>query len=90
MFEALANATDFAAWWAPATGSAADGELRITFDGLDDPLVLRVKLAARPSAVSWEVLERAFLPCSRIRFGVYYAQNVQFYSCIRAYRTGSR
>ena len=63
VFDVLTNVAEFAAWWAPATGSAAEGgKLRITFDGLDDPLVLRVKLAACPSAVRWEVLECAFLP----------------------------
>ncbi len=40
VFGILTTAAEFAAWWAPATGSAAEGgELRITFDGLDDPLV---------------------------------------------------
>ena len=63
VFEILTTAAEFAAWWAPAIGSAAEGgELRITFDGLDDPLMLRVTRAARPSVVSWEVLECAFLP----------------------------
>lgn len=63
VFAILTTAAEFAGWWAPATGSAAaGGELRITFDGLDSPLVLRVRQAARPLAVSWEVLECAFLP----------------------------
>lgn len=63
VFEILTTAAEFTAWWAPATGSAAEGgELRITFDGLDDPLVLRVRQAARPAELIWEVRECAFLP----------------------------
>jgi uncharacterized protein YndB with AHSA1/START domain len=38
VFEVLTNAAEFAARWAPATGSSAEGgDLRITFDGPDDP-----------------------------------------------------
>lgn len=63
VFEILTTAAGFAAWWAPATGSAAEGgELRITFDGIEDPLVLRVKQAARPSTVIWDIESCAFLP----------------------------
>jgi uncharacterized protein YndB with AHSA1/START domain len=63
VFEILTTAAEFASWWAPATGSAAEaGELRITFDGIEDPLVLRVKQARRPSTVIWEVESCTFLP----------------------------
>ena len=62
VFGTLTNAAEFASWWAPATGSAQAGPLRITFDGFDDPLVLQVRQAARPSAVTWVVQECAFLP----------------------------
>jgi uncharacterized protein YndB with AHSA1/START domain len=63
VFEILTTAAEFGAWWVPATGSAAEGgELRITFDGIDDPLLLRVRQATRPSAVTWDVTECAFLP----------------------------
>jgi uncharacterized protein YndB with AHSA1/START domain len=62
VFEIMTTAAEFGAWWAPATGSAAEGgELRITFDGIDDPLLLRVRQATRPSAVTWEVTACAFL-----------------------------
>src|ERR1017187_3859404 len=49
---------------APArAGSAAEaGELRITFDGIEDPLVLQVRQATRSSAVIWDVESCAFLP----------------------------
>jgi uncharacterized protein YndB with AHSA1/START domain len=63
VFEILTTAAEFASWWAPATGSATEaGELRIAFDGIEDPLVLRVKQARRPSTVIWEVEACAFLP----------------------------
>jgi uncharacterized protein YndB with AHSA1/START domain len=63
VFQILTTPAEFAAWWAPATGSATeDGELQVTFDGIEDPLALRVKQAARPSAVIWEVQACTFLP----------------------------
>ena len=63
VFELLTTAAEFAAWWAPAAGSAAEGgELRITFEGLEDPLVLTVSAAARPTTVIWEVEACGFLP----------------------------
>jgi uncharacterized protein YndB with AHSA1/START domain len=52
VFETLTTAAEFASWWAPAAGSAAEaGELRITFDGIEDPLVLQVKQARRPAGI---------------------------------------
>ena len=63
MFGILTDAAAFAAWWAPATGSAAEGgELRLSFEGIEDPLVLRVLKATRAEAVTWEVTESAVLP----------------------------
>jgi uncharacterized protein YndB with AHSA1/START domain len=63
VFDALTAAADFAAWWAPAAGSAAEGgELRLTFAGIEDPLVLQVERAKRPSTVTWNVRECSF-PC---------------------------
>ena len=49
VFEILTTAAEFTSWWAPATGSAAEGgDLQIIFDGIKDPLVLQVKQATRP------------------------------------------
>jgi uncharacterized protein YndB with AHSA1/START domain len=63
VFGTLTTAAEFGAWWAPAAGSAAEGgELRVTFDGIEQPLVLRVKQATRPSAVIWDVVACDFLP----------------------------
>ena len=63
VFDTLTTASEFASWWAPATGSAAQaGQLQITFDGIEDPLVLRVRQATRPSAVVWDVGSCPFLP----------------------------
>src|ERR1700686_2650532 len=63
VFETLTTPAEFASWWAPATGSAAGGgELRLTFEGIEEPLVLRVKQASRPSTVIWDVESCAFLP----------------------------
>ncbi len=63
VFDTLTTATRFAAWWAPAAGSAAEGgELRLIFAGIEAPLVLRVRQATRPSAVAWDVMSCDFLP----------------------------
>lgn len=37
-------------------------ELRITFEGIEDPLVLRVKQVSRPFTVIWDVESTATLP----------------------------
>ena len=56
VFQILTTPAEFAEWWAPATGSATEnGELQVTFDGIEDPVVLRVKQATGPSTVAWEV-----------------------------------
>jgi uncharacterized protein YndB with AHSA1/START domain len=63
VFDTLTSTTEFAAWWAPATGSGTEGgELSITFEGIEDPIVMSVREASRPSVVSWEVTACAFLP----------------------------
>lgn len=63
IFEVLSTPAEFAAWWAPATGSAAEGGgLQISFDGFDEPLVLQVREAARPHTVTWEVEACSFIP----------------------------
>ena len=57
----LTTGADFAAWWAPTAGSAAEGgELRVNFAGIADPLVLRVAQAKRPSTVTWDVRQCSF------------------------------
>lgn len=62
VFEVLTSAADYKAWWAPASGSAAEGgELTITFDSIDAPLVIRVTQAS-PGTVAWDVLACDFLP----------------------------
>jgi uncharacterized protein YndB with AHSA1/START domain len=63
VFGALTTASQIAAWWAPATGSAAEaGTLRISFDTITEPLVMRVERATPSSAVTWNVEACAFLP----------------------------
>ncbi len=41
---------------------ADSGQLRITFDGIEDLLIVRVSQATRPSVVIWEDESCAFLP----------------------------
>jgi uncharacterized protein YndB with AHSA1/START domain len=63
VFGVLTDAAEYARWWAPATGTAtARGELRITFDNIEAPLVVRVAEARHPETVAWDVLDCAFLP----------------------------
>jgi len=67
VFDTLTDAAEFATWWAPASGSAAEaGELRITFDGIEDPLILRVGQATHPTTVIWDVTSCAFLPTGQV------------------------
>jgi uncharacterized protein YndB with AHSA1/START domain len=62
VFATLTNVTEFAAWWAPATGSARDGgELRLAFEGIPQPLVLHVKSAIPASELAWHVTACDFL-----------------------------
>jgi uncharacterized protein YndB with AHSA1/START domain len=58
VFAVLTTADEFGSWWAPA---AQGGELQISFDGIEDPLVLRVRQAT-PAAVNWDVQACVFLP----------------------------
>lgn len=63
VFSTLTNVAEFGSWWAPATGGATEGgELRITFEGIEDPLVLRIRRASRPSVVIWDVAASSVLP----------------------------
>ena len=62
VFDALTTITGLAGWWAPVTGAGSEGgELRFVFDG-EDPLIIHVDMARRPSAITWTVLECEFLP----------------------------
>jgi uncharacterized protein YndB with AHSA1/START domain len=63
VFDVLTSAVEYTSWWAPASGAATQGgELRITFDGVEDPLVLRVKQATPTMTVSWDVEACGSLP----------------------------
>lgn len=63
VYEVLTSAEALASWWAPATGSGtAGGELRITFAGFEDPVIIKVKQATRPAAVGWEVESTTIFP----------------------------
>jgi uncharacterized protein YndB with AHSA1/START domain len=62
VFATLTNVIEFAAWWAPATGSARDGgKLRLAFEGIPQPLVLHVKSATPASELAWHVTACDFL-----------------------------
>jgi uncharacterized protein YndB with AHSA1/START domain len=62
VLDVLTNTAGFASWWAPAAGSAVEGgELRITFDNIEDPLIMNVQQAS-PSIVRWAVTSCAVLP----------------------------
>jgi uncharacterized protein YndB with AHSA1/START domain len=63
VFEVLTSAEKLASWWSPATGSGAEGgELRITFAGFEDPVIMKVKQATRPAMVVWEVESCTIFP----------------------------
>lgn len=72
LFDALTTVTGLAAWWTTVTGSGSQGGvLRFVFSGTahvegltvaEEPLLIRVETAWRPSEVRWTVLECALLP----------------------------
>ena len=72
VFEALTTVAGLAGWWAPVSGSGAEGgEMCFVFTGAahveglmlaEEPLLIRVDTARRPSNVRWTVLECALLP----------------------------
>jgi uncharacterized protein YndB with AHSA1/START domain len=60
VFDALTATAGLAGWWAPVSGSGADGgDLRFVFN---DPLLIHVDQAQRLSSVRWTVVECSFLP----------------------------
>jgi len=64
VFNALTTTEGLAGWWAPVSGSGAEGgELRFVF-GDTDPVtkVIHVDQARRPSTVQWTVVECNVLP----------------------------
>jgi len=61
VFEALTTPSGLASWWTKVSGSGlAGGELTFLFG--DDPLVMRVDKAERPSVVRWTALAFEPLP----------------------------
>jgi uncharacterized protein YndB with AHSA1/START domain len=72
VFDALTTVTGLASWWTAVTGSGTQGgELRFVFSGAahveglmlaEEPLLIRVDTARRPSEVRWTVLECVLLP----------------------------
>lgn len=62
VFDALTTVGGLAGWWTPVSGSGSEGgELRFVFGG-EDPLIIHVDVAQRPSTVTWRVLECKFMP----------------------------
>ena len=62
MSEALTTVAGLAAWWAPVTGDGAEGgELHFDMHAAEGPLVVKVRTAAKPNVVVWEVLACPFL-----------------------------
>lgn len=72
VFDALTTVTGLASWWTAVTGSGSEGgELRFVFTGAahveglmlaEEPLLIRVDTARRPSEVRWTVRECVLLP----------------------------
>jgi uncharacterized protein YndB with AHSA1/START domain len=73
VFDAIATLDGVRGWWTRlATGSdEVGGTIRLEFEGLDEYIDLKVKIARRPSEVEWSVVEHASLDDwagTRIRF----------------------
>ncbi len=72
VFDALTTVEGLAGWWTTVTGSGTQGGvLRFVFTGAahveglvvaEEPLLIRVDTARRPTNVGWTVLECALLP----------------------------
>ncbi|MFB9239027.1 SRPBCC domain-containing protein [Plantactinospora siamensis] len=63
LFDALTDPAGLASWWTRVTGSGeAGGELRFYFDSPENPCVMRVDEATRPTSVRWTVTACGFLP----------------------------
>jgi uncharacterized protein YndB with AHSA1/START domain len=61
VFEALTTPAGLTGWWTNVSGSGLEGgELTLVFG--DDPLVMRVDTAERPSTVRWTALAFEPLP----------------------------
>jgi uncharacterized protein YndB with AHSA1/START domain len=63
VFDAIATAQGLRGWWTPlVTGSDREGgALRLEFEGMDEHIDLRVKIARRPTEVEWTVVEHSSL-----------------------------
>jgi uncharacterized protein YndB with AHSA1/START domain len=63
LFDALTSLADLAAWWTRAMGSGGTGgELRFLFDSPEQPCVMHVDQATRPTSVQWTCIEYSVLP----------------------------
>jgi uncharacterized protein YndB with AHSA1/START domain len=63
LFDALTSLTGLAAWWTRTTGSGdTGGELRFLFDSPEQPCVMHVDQATRPTSVQWTCTEYSVLP----------------------------
>lgn len=74
MAQAPTTTSGLAAWWAPVSGDGTEGgELRFDMHAPEGPLVIKVRTAAQPHVVVWDVLECPFLPdweATRITFDI--------------------
>jgi uncharacterized protein YndB with AHSA1/START domain len=65
VFDALTTLPGLAGWWTTVSGSGlAGGELRFVFageGGSDEPLIIHVTAAQRPSTVRWSCLQYTLL-----------------------------
>lgn len=64
VFDALTTLSGLAGWWTTVRGSGlAGGELRFVFHGAgDEPLIMQVTAAQRPSTVRWTCVGYSHLP----------------------------
>jgi uncharacterized protein YndB with AHSA1/START domain len=63
LFDALTSLAGLGAWWTRATGSGGTGgELRFLFDSPEQPCVMHVDQATRPTSVQWTCIEYRVLP----------------------------
>jgi len=63
-FAAIATSEGLRGWWTPLVGgtTAAGGDLRFEFEGLDQHIVMHVEASQRPSDVLWTCVRHTALP----------------------------
>ncbi len=64
VFDAVATCSGLRGWWTTQVSGSADpgGDITLSFDGLDEKIIMHVVQSVRPTSVKWECLIHTDLP----------------------------